>query len=135
MTIRAGALLTRMTVYEEQLVDRPDGGQDVTRVPIVTDAPATMRPLGATERASGGAQFASATHRATLRLPRDASGRAVEVKMPATAEGLPTPAMTVDARSLTTGLAQTFQVVGVLGPFDDETRGRELELLLVERVT
>jgi head-tail adaptor len=122
MTIRAGELLARLTISAELLVDLPNGGQGIETIVVVTDTPAAVVPIAATETAGLGAQLATVTHRARIRLPRDAAGLAVTIS----------PAMTATATSLSTGQTRTFQIAGAP---DVDGRGRELELLLTERVT
>jgi head-tail adaptor len=122
MVIRAGLLQSRLSVVAEQLADLPNGGQGVIEVAVLTNEPANIRPISAQESVAYGAHYATATHRALLRYPRDEEGLLIEVK----------PHMRATAVSGYTGRAQAFAIVGV---FDVEARGRELELLLSERVT
>jgi head-tail adaptor len=122
MTIRAGRLHARLNVTAQQLVDLPNGGQDVVDVPVVVDAPAELVPIGSDETLRQGTQYATATHRAHVRMPRDLTGQVIAV----------TPAMTVSATHGYTGQARAFVIVEVV---DVEGRGRELELVLEERVT
>ena len=122
MTIRAGDLQARLTVTAETLVDRPDGGQDVVRTDVVVNAGAQLEPVDAREDLHLGTQVATATHRAHLRAPYDAEGHVIPI----------TPAMTATARHGYTGAVRTFAIVKVT---DVDDRGRELELILEERVT
>jgi len=122
MTIRAGRLRARLTVTSEQLVDRPDGGQDIQHVAVVVDAGADVVPIASEERLQVGGQFATATHRAHLRQPYDATGRVIVL----------TPAMTATAKHGATGTVTDYGIVSVT---DVDGRGKELELVLEERVT
>ena len=122
MTIRAGDLQARLTVTATTYVDRPDGGQDTVLTDVVANAGAQIEPVDAREELHLGTQVATATHRAHLRMPYDAAGQVIPI----------TPAMTATARHGYTGQVQTFAIVRVT---DVDFRGRELELILEERVT
>lgn len=121
-TIRAGDLIARLTVTAEELTDLPNGGQGVVDVAVLTDVPAQLAPIGIDEALRQSAQYATATHRARLRMPHDATGAVIVV----------TPAMLAAVTSGYTGRVQAFAIVGVT---DLDGRGRELELVLEERVT
>ena len=122
MTIRAGRLQARLTVTSPTLVDRPDGGQEPGTVDVLVDWPAQVEPISADEQLRLGAQLATATYRAHLRMPKTAAGDVIVV----------TPAMSATATHGYTGQVQTFEI---LKATDVEGRGRELELTLEERVT
>lgn len=120
--IRGGEQQSRITVTAQTLVDRPDGGQDVITSVVLDAVPASVRPVAADEMLRQTAQYAVATHRARLRMPRTDAGAVVPLS----------PAMLADAISGYTGQRQTFTITAVQDP---DGRGRELELLLEERVT
>jgi head-tail adaptor len=122
MTIQAGRLHARLSVHSPQTVDLPNGGQDTVDVVVVVNAPAELVPISGAERLRQGTQYATATHRAHVRMPRDLAGQVIAV----------TPAMTVSATHGYTGEVRAFAIVEVV---DVEGRGRELELVLEERVT
>jgi head-tail adaptor len=122
MTIRTGRLQARLSVTAQQLVDLPNGGQDTVDVALVVNAAAEIVPLASEERLRQGTHYATATHRARLRMPMDLAGEVIVV----------TPAMTVSATHGSTGQMKAYGIVAVI---DVEGRGRELELVLEERVT
>lgn len=122
MTLRAGKLQARLTVTQQQLVDRPDGGQEVQDVVVVDAAAAQIEPIAADEELRQGVPFATVTHRARLRTQIDVDGQLIPI----------TPAMTATARHGYTGQVQNFEINDVV---DVEGRGRELELILTERVS
>jgi head-tail adaptor len=122
MTLRAGQLQARLTVTSQQLVDRPDGGQDVVDVVVVNGAGAQVEPIATQERLQAGVQFASATHRARLPMPYDADQHVIAV----------TPAMKASVKHGYTGVVTAYEIIAAQ---DVEGRGRELELVLQERVT
>jgi len=122
MTIRAGRLQARLTVTSPTLVDRPDGGQEPGTVIVVANWPADVVPISADERLQAGAQLATATHRAHLRTPKDANRQVIAI----------TPAMAAEVIHGYTGEMKTFTIAEVA---DVDGRGRELELVLEERVT
>ena len=122
MTIAAGRLQARMTIIESTMVDRPDGGQEPGTRNVLVNEPAHVEPIAADERIRQSVQYATATHRAHLRMPLDASHHVIPI----------TPAMTATATHGYTGQTQTFTISQVT---DVEGRGQELELILEERVT
>jgi head-tail adaptor len=122
MTIRAGRLQARLSVTAQQLVDLPNGGQDVQDVPVLVNVAADVVPIGSTEALRQGTQYATATHRAHVRMPVDVAGQVIAV----------TPAMTASATHGYTGQVRAFTIVEVV---DVDGRGRELELVLEERLT
>jgi head-tail adaptor len=122
MTIHAGRLHARLSVTAQQTVELPNGGQDTVDVAVMVNAPAELVPIGSDERIRQGTQYATATHRAHVRMPRDLAGQVIAV----------TPAMTASATHGYTGEVRAFRIVEVV---DVEGRGRELELVLEERVT
>ena len=122
MTIRAGRLQARLSVTAQQVVDLPNGGQDVVDTPVLVSVAADLVPMGSEERMRQGTQFATATHRAHLRMPVDLAGQVIAV----------TPAMTASAIHGYTGQVRAFTIVEVV---DVDGRGRELELVLEERLT
>jgi head-tail adaptor len=122
MTIHAGDLQARLTVTKTELVDRPDGGQEPGVVDVLVNVPASVVPISADEQIRLGTQLATATYRAHLRMPYDAAGQVVTI----------TPAMSATSRHGYTGQVQTFTIAKAT---DVDGRGRELELVLEERVT
>jgi head-tail adaptor len=122
MTIRAGDLQARLTVTSPTLIDRPDGGQEPGEVDVLVNEPAQIAPISADEQLRLGASIATATYRAHLRMPIDAAGQVIPI----------TPAMLATATHGYTGQVQAFTIMKAT---DVDGRGRELELVLEERVT
>ena len=54
MTIRAGRLQARLSVTAQQLVDLPNGGQDVVDVAVLVNTPADVVPIGSDETLAAG---------------------------------------------------------------------------------
>jgi len=102
------------TIVATQLVDLPNGGQEVQDVPIVTDEPMAIDPLTAIERAESGAILSEATHR--VRFYWVAGIR---------------PAQRVVMQDPYEDRQRTFQIVSVLNPGE---RALLLDLLVVEKV-
>jgi head-tail adaptor len=123
MGLRAGDLQARTSVFQLTLVDLPNGGQEEQLVPIVVGEPSTPAlPLAADEQVRLSTQVATATHRVQMRAPHDAAGAVIVV----------TAAMRVAVRNGWTGLVQDYAVLAVNNL---EGRGRDLELVVQERVT
>jgi head-tail adaptor len=109
-----GSLWHVGTVIGKQLVDLPNGGQEWTDVPIVTDEPMSVEPLTGRERAEAGGIVSEATHR--LRLHWVAGVR---------------PAQRVTVADPYEGRTRTFEILSVL---NIDERAWVLELVVVEKV-
>lgn len=113
--LKAGQLIHRMTVIGTVTVDLPNGGQSDVEAVIETDVPCTLQPLDVTEKVRLGTQYATATHQIRLHYsPRIKVEHRVQINDP------------YQDRVRTFDLLQVMNV---------NERGRELNLLTVERVT
>jgi head-tail adaptor len=108
-----GALWQIGTVVADQLVDLPNGGQEIAEVAVVTDEPMAVDPISARERVEDGGILAEASHR--VRFYWVAGVR---------------PAMRIRMRDDLEQRDRTFEIVSVLNTAE---RGWLLDLLVVER--
>lgn len=102
------------SVIGRELVDLPNGGQEVQDVPVVEDEPMSIDPLTARERAESGGILSEATHR--IRFYWLAGVR---------------PAQKILVHDDHENRDRTFEILSVLNPLE---RALILELVVVEKV-
>jgi hypothetical protein len=113
--LKAGQLIHRMRVIGTVTVDLPNGGQGEAPGVIEANVPCTLQPLDATEKVRLGTQYAEATHQIRAHYsPRIRVEHQLEIDDPYLAT------------------VRTFDLILVTNVNE---RGRELNLLAVERVT
>jgi len=113
--LKAGQLIHRLTLVGAVTVDLPNGGQSEVEGIIERDVPCTLQPLDAEERIRLGTQYAEATHQIRLHYsPKFRVQHQVQITDPYLAT------------------VRTFDLILVTNVNE---RGRELNLLTVERVT
>lgn len=112
--LKAGQLLHRMTVIGTIVVDLPNGGQEEVEGEVESNVPCTITPLDASEKVQLGAQFGEATH---------------QIRAHYTATIKP------EHRIRFTDSAQVVRELNLLAVINVMERGRELNMLAVERVS
>jgi len=113
--LKAGQLIHRLTLVGAITVDLPNGGQSQIEGVIETDVPCTLQPLDVEERIRLGTQYAEATHQIRLHYsPRFKVTQQVQITDP---------------------YLGTLRVFDLILVTNVNERGRELNLLTVERVT
>jgi head-tail adaptor len=105
----------RISIVAEQLVDLPNGGQELQEVTVVDQAPAEFVPLSTQERLQSGTVYASATHRACLYWQPGVTAAMVATVTGPCGDDAP----------------RRFQIAAP--PVNVREECRELELVLVER--
>ena len=113
--LKAGQLIHRMTVIGSTTVDLPNGGQSQIEGVIEADVPCTLQPLDASEKVRIGTLYSEATHQIRLHY---------------------TPKITVEHKvQINDPYQDRVRVFDLLMVTNVNERGRELNLLTVERVT